>query len=52
MVELVRTGKAAKIIKEVKGIDIQEKSYLLPIPIKETNYNKAIDPETDQNPGY
>jgi len=50
--DLVRTGKAAKIIKEVKGIDIQEKHYLFPIPTVETDYNKAINPETDQNPGY
>jgi hypothetical protein len=50
--ELVRMGKAVEIIKEVKGKDIAEKHYLFPIPVAETNYNKAINPETDQNPGY
>lgn len=50
--ELVRTGKAKQIIKEVHGKDIADKHFLLPIPITETNYNKAIDPATDQNPGY
>lgn len=50
--ELVRTGKAKEIIKEVKGIDIAEKHFLFPIPTTETNYNKAIDADLDQNPGY
>ncbi len=50
--ELVRTGKAKEIIKAVYGIDIAEKNFLFPIPVTETNYNKAIDPVADQNPGY
>jgi hypothetical protein len=50
--ELVRTGKAAEIIKAVKGKDIAVKHYLFPIPVGETNYNKAIDPVANQNPGY
>jgi hypothetical protein len=50
--ELVRTGKAEQIIKQVHGKDIAEKHYLFPIPVTETNYNKAIDPVNDQNPGY
>ena len=50
--DLVRTGKAAKLIKTAEGIDLNESMYLWPIPISETNYNKAIDPVTDQNPGY
>lgn len=50
--ELVRLGKAKEIIKAVKGIDIADKTFLFPIPVTETNYNKAIDPKNDQNPGY
>ena len=50
--ELVRTGKAAEIIKEVKGITIAEKQYLFPIPTSETSYNDSISATTDQNPGY
>ncbi|KKQ78616.1 MAG: RagB/SusD domain protein, partial [Parcubacteria group bacterium GW2011_GWC2_38_7] len=29
-----------------------EKAYLWPIPVSELDYNKALDPATDQNPGY
>lgn len=50
--DMVRTGKAAEIIMEAEGIKINESMYLFPIPIAETNYNKAIDPVADQNPGY
>lgn len=50
--ELVRLGKAKEVIKTVKNIDIAEKTFLFPIPVTETNYNKAIDPSGDQNPGY
>lgn len=50
--DLIRTGKATKIIKEAEGIDIKTSMFLWPIPITETNYNKAIDPVKDQNPGY
>lgn len=50
--DLIRTGKAAKVIKEAEGIDIKTSMFLWPIPITETNYNKAIDPVKDQNPGY
>lgn len=50
--ELVRVGKAKETIKAVHGIDIADKHFLLPIPVTETNYNKAINPDTDQNPGY
>lgn len=49
---LKRLGIAAQQIKEVKGFDVQEAHYLWPIPINETNYNPAIDPVADQNPGY
>lgn len=50
--DLKRTGKAAEVIKAAKGITIAEKAYLWPIPFSELNYNKALDPAKDQNPGY
>ncbi|MDP2336055.1 MAG: RagB/SusD family nutrient uptake outer membrane protein [Bacteroidota bacterium] len=50
--ELKRTGKAAKIILEAKGKTIAPMHYLWPIPVSEMNYNKALDPAKDQNPGY
>lgn len=50
--DLKRTGKAAAVIKAAKGITIAEKAYLWPIPVSELNYNKALDPAKDQNPGY
>ena len=50
--DLVRTGRASETIKSVLGIDLNESLYLWPIPEVETNYNKAIDPVADQNPGY
>ena len=50
--DLKRLGIAKKVIKEVKGIDVADKHLLWPIPVSEMNYNKAIDPVKDQNPGY
>lgn len=50
--ELKRTGKAKQIIKATKDIDVSEYSYLWPLPIDEMNYNTALDPAKDQNPGY
>jgi hypothetical protein len=50
--ELKRTGKAQEIILAAKGKTIAEKCYLFPIPAGEFSYNKALDPATDQNPGY
>lgn len=50
--DLKRTGKAAEVINAAKGITIAEKAYLWPIPISEMNFNKALNPATDQNPGY
>lgn len=50
--DLVRTGKAAETIKTAEGIDLDPAMLLWPIPVVETNYNKAIDPVKDQNPGY
>lgn len=50
--DLKRTGKAAAIINAAKGITIAEKAYFWPIPVSELNFNKALDPAKDQNPGY
>ncbi|WP_085537308.1 RagB/SusD family nutrient uptake outer membrane protein [Massilibacteroides vaginae] len=50
--ELKRTGKAKEIIKKTKGLDVSDHYFLWPIPISEMNYNKALDPNIDQNPGY
>lgn len=49
---LVRLGIAKEVIKEVKGIDVADKHFLFPIPTTEFDYNKALDPTKDQNPGY
>jgi hypothetical protein len=50
--DLKRTGKAAEVFLATKGITIAEKAYLWPIPDSEMNFNKALDPAKDQNPGY
>lgn len=49
--DLVRTGKAAPIIKEYEGRVIAEKAYLWPIPPLEMDLNEALSLD-DQNPGY
>src|SRR5690606_36122983 len=49
---LRRLGIAGEQIKKIKGITIQEKHYLFPIPASEFNYNKGLDAGKDQNPGY
>lgn len=50
--ELKRTGKAQEIIMATKGKTIAQKCYLFPIPAEEFSFNKAMNPATDQNPGY
>src|SRR5690606_6859243 len=50
--ELKRTGKVDELISYGKGKSVTEKHLLWPIPLSETNYNNAIDPVTNQNPGY
>lgn len=50
--DLVRTKKATEIIMESEGIALNESMLLWPIPLVEYTFNKAIDPEKDQNPGY
>lgn len=44
--------KVKEIIKDGTGKDVLDKHFLWPIPTSETNYNDAIDPVADQNPGY
>lgn len=50
--ELKRTGKVDELIQYGKGKSVVEKHLLWPIPLSETNFNNAIDPVTNQNPGY
>ncbi|SEW53460.1 RagB/SusD family nutrient uptake outer membrane protein [Chitinophaga arvensicola] len=50
--DLKRLGTAKQVIKDMKGITMADKQLLWPIPTIEYNYNKAIDPVKDQNPGY
>jgi hypothetical protein len=52
--DLKRLGSAKlkEIIKANLGIDVADKHLLWPIPTSETNYNSAISPTKDQNPGY
>jgi len=50
--ELKRTGKLDDLIQYGKGKSVMQKHLLWPIPLSETNFNTAIDPVSDQNPGY
>jgi hypothetical protein len=50
--DLKRLGIVKQVILSVKGIQVADKHLLWPIPTSEYNYNKAINPATDQNPGY
>jgi hypothetical protein len=50
--DLKRLGIAKQRIKEVKNIDVLDKHMMWPIPNSELLYNKALNPATDQNPGY
>tara|TARA_R110001592_G_scaffold60806_3_gene185217 strand:+ start:123772 stop:125169 length:1398 start_codon:yes stop_codon:yes gene_type:complete len=50
--DLKRTGRAQEMVSKNKGITIAEAHYLWPIPLSELNFNGAINPDTDQNPGY
>ncbi len=50
--ELKRSGKAEELILIGKGKTIQAQAYLFPIPAVEMNFNGALDPASDQNPGY
>lgn len=50
--DLKRTGKIKTAIQDAFGITVADKHLWWPIPNTEYDYNEAIDPETDQNPGY
>jgi hypothetical protein len=50
--DLKRMGIVKAKIREVKGVTVADKFLLWPIPLSEMNYNKALDPVADQNPGY
>lgn len=50
--DLKRMGIAQAVIQQVKGKTVAAKHLLWPIPLSELNYNKALNPTTDQNPGY
>lgn len=47
--DLIRMGKAIEIIKENKGIDINENKFVLPIPQEQIDINPE---KIKQNPGY
>lgn len=51
---LKRLGKetARKYIMYGKGKNIADRTFLFPLPTSEFDYNKALDPAKDQNPGY
>lgn len=46
------TAKLKQIIKAATGKDVADKHLLWPVPVGELNFNTALDPSKDQNPGY
>lgn len=50
--DLKRTGKLAEYVLDKKGIVVGEGGYWFAIPSQEFLYNKGMDPNKDQNPGY
>lgn len=50
--DLKRTGRVKDVILAATGKTMADKHLLWPIPVSEMNYNKALDPAKDQNPGY
>ncbi|MGX5819841.1 RagB/SusD family nutrient uptake outer membrane protein [Chitinophaga lutea] len=50
--ELKRLGIAKEYIRNAKGKEMNDALLLWPLPNAELNYNKAMDPVKDQNPGY
>jgi len=50
--ELKRINRVAELIQTGKGKAVADKHLLWPIPVSEMNYNKALNPASDQNPGY
>ena len=50
--DLKRTGNLASYVLNKKGIVVGEGGYWFAIPSQEFLYNKGMDPNKDQNPGY
>ncbi|TYR38464.1 RagB/SusD family nutrient uptake outer membrane protein [Sphingobacterium phlebotomi] len=50
--DLKRTGKLAEYVMDKKGLVVGEGGYWFAIPSQEFLYNKGMDPNRDQNPGY
>lgn len=50
--ELKRLGKLKEAVMYARGVTVVDNHFLWAIPSVEYNYNKLIDPITDQNPGY
>ncbi|MCE5348120.1 MAG: RagB/SusD family nutrient uptake outer membrane protein [Bacteroidales bacterium] len=50
--DLKRLGIVKDKIKAATGKTVADKHLLWPIPVSEMDYNTAIDPVADQNPGY
>ncbi|TDB62334.1 RagB/SusD family nutrient uptake outer membrane protein [Arundinibacter roseus] len=50
--DLKRINKVKEFVKKNKGVDVADKHLLWPIPVSELNFNRALNPATDQNPGY
>ncbi|WP_276485129.1 RagB/SusD family nutrient uptake outer membrane protein [Paraflavitalea pollutisoli] len=50
--DLKRLGIVKQVVFAAKGKTVADKHLLWPIPVNELNYNHAIDPIKDQNPGY
>lgn len=50
--ELKRIDRVSELILAGKGKALAEKHLLWPIPVSEMNYNQALNPASDQNPGY
>ncbi|WP_138475756.1 RagB/SusD family nutrient uptake outer membrane protein [Dyadobacter bucti] len=46
------TAKLKQVIKAATGKDVADKHLFWPIPVGELNFNTALDPSKDQNPGY
>lgn len=50
--DLKRLGIWKDTIREIEGLELSDKHMLWPIPPREFNGNTALNPTTDQNPGY
>lgn len=50
--DLKRASVGKEIIREATGKTIADRHLLWPLPVMELNFNKAIHPVNDQNPGY